>query len=80
MEACKEMVIKGLGYAILPASMLEGYKNIYRVDLFDNNKKPIHTNTWMYYSETLLDTKIVSQFVEFVKKYENQRRGQKDGY
>ncbi|WP_068672425.1 LysR family transcriptional regulator [Oceanobacillus sp. Castelsardo] len=75
MEACKEMVIKGLGYGILPASMLEGHKNINRVDLFDKHKKPIDTNTWMYYSETLLDTKIVSKFVEFVKKYESESKG-----
>ncbi|UJL46273.1 hypothetical protein KFZ58_18275 [Virgibacillus sp. NKC19-16] len=39
METCKEMVIMGLGYAILPTSMLEGNKGIYRVDLFDKNTK-----------------------------------------
>lgn len=72
MEACKEMVMKGLGYAILPASVLEGDKDIYRVDLFDRNKTSLDTNTWMYYSETLLDTKVVSEFVDFVKKHENE--------
>ncbi|MFD1065195.1 LysR family transcriptional regulator [Oceanobacillus locisalsi] len=75
VEACKEMVIKGLGYAILPASIMEGQKEIYRVDLFDKNKKAMDTNTWMYYSEALLDTKIVSEFVDFVKKHENKTKG-----
>lgn len=75
VEACKEMVLNGLGYAILPASIMEGQKDLYRVDLFDKNQKPIDTSTWMYYSESLLDTKIVSKFADFVKKHESETKG-----
>ena len=75
VEACKEMVIKGLGYALLPASMLEGSTDIFRVDLFDRHQTQVDIHTWMYYSEALLDTKIVSEFVDFVKKHNNKTRG-----
>lgn len=67
-DTCKEMVLNGLGYGILPSVLVQEHPNLHRLILNDKNGEPIVRRTWMMYREKSLETKVVKEFVEFVKK------------
>ncbi|WP_378952618.1 LysR family transcriptional regulator [Pelosinus sp. sgz500959] len=69
VDTCKEMVINGLGYAILPDRIVNEIPGIYKIYIRD--KKGIHVlrNTWMHFQKESLETKIIHAFVNFVKGY-----------
>lgn len=66
-ETCREMVMNGLGYAIIPGLVLDAAKDIYRVDATKKDGTPLKRETWMFYHEEFLELKLVHTFVEFVK-------------
>lgn len=68
VDTCKEMVVNGLGYGILPKRILEQEKDIHTKDLIDTDGMPIKRKTWMYYRNDLDDLKTVHSFIEFVKE------------
>lgn len=67
IDICKEMVINGLGYAILPGISVCNIKGIHKFYLCDQDKKPLLRKTWMLYQQEMLEMKLVSAFVTFVK-------------
>ncbi len=66
-ETCREMLLNGLGYAILPHSVLGDAEGLFKQDLLDAEGQPIVRRTWMYYHEETLELNLVRTFVEFVK-------------
>jgi DNA-binding transcriptional LysR family regulator len=66
-DTCKEMVLNGLGYGILPSVLIENNPELYRVQVRDSNGKPIVRRTWMLYHEQSLSLKFVREFIQFVK-------------
>ncbi|SFK73700.1 DNA-binding transcriptional regulator, LysR family [Paenibacillus sp. 1_12] len=68
VETCREMVIKGLGYAIVPSLVLEGIPNIHKIYITDKNGNPIQRRTWMYYQQDSLELNMVNAFVQFVEE------------
>jgi DNA-binding transcriptional LysR family regulator len=66
-DTCKEMVLHGLGYAILPGLVIDNEKDIYKIDITDKDGKPIIRQTWMFYHEEFLELKLVKTFVDFIK-------------
>jgi DNA-binding transcriptional LysR family regulator len=66
-DTCREMVIKGLGYAIMPSLVVDDTKNIYKMNILNRDGEPIKRETWMFYSKDFLELKLVSEFVDFVK-------------
>jgi DNA-binding transcriptional LysR family regulator len=66
-DTCKEMVIRSLGYGILPRSTLSDAKDLYKIDITDQDGKPIVRRTWMFYHQESLNIKAVRAFVDFVK-------------
>ena len=67
VDTCKEMVLNGLGYAIMPGMIWQGIADIHKVVITDKNGSPIIRKTWLVYQEELLEMNTVRSFVEFVK-------------
>jgi len=67
VETCKEMVINGLGYAILANLVVRPYPNLFIKPICDTKNEPITRKTWMYYHKDALQINIVRAFVEFIR-------------
>lgn len=66
-ETCKEMVLHGLGYGILPSILVSKNPELFKINIEDKNGNPIIRNTWMFYHEQSMEMKFIHSFVEFVK-------------
>jgi DNA-binding transcriptional LysR family regulator len=66
-DTCKEMVIKGLGYAILPSLVVKDVKDLYKISILNKDGETIKRETWMFYSKDFLGLKLVKTFVDFVR-------------
>ncbi|WP_248930748.1 LysR family transcriptional regulator [Paenibacillus hamazuiensis] len=66
-DTCREMVINGLGYAIMPSLVVEDSKDLYKMNITKKDGSPIKRETWMFYHEEFLELKIVNCFVDFIK-------------
>lgn len=67
-DTCKEMVLNGLGYGILPSVLVEDYQHLNRINLTDEKGNPLVRKTWMLYHEKSLEAKVVKEFVQFVRE------------
>ncbi|AVQ98198.1 LysR family transcriptional regulator [Oceanobacillus iheyensis] len=67
VETCKEMVINGLGYAILANLVVRPHSELFIKPLYLPDGKPITRKTWMYYHEDALELNIVKAFVQFIQ-------------
>lgn len=67
VDTCKEMIIHGLGYGILPCVIMKDYSDIYQKMLVDSKGDPLIRKTWLYYHEDVLEINMVNQFILFVK-------------
>ncbi|WP_134704594.1 LysR family transcriptional regulator [Ammoniphilus sp. YIM 78166] len=68
IDTCKEMVLHGLGYAILPSICLENDDHLHIYKLRSKNNTLITRKTWLIYRESSLQLSIVKAFVEFMEK------------
>lgn len=66
-ETCKEMVINGLGYAIMPSMILDDIDGLYKVEIKTKHDEPILRKTWMFYHEESLNLSMVKAFVSFIE-------------
>ena len=64
-DTCREMVINGLGYGILSSALVEKDRDLHRITVRDEQGAPIVRQTWMFYRESALETKMVREFVRF---------------
>ncbi|MEH7387108.1 LysR family transcriptional regulator [Bacillus sp. JJ1521] len=70
-DTCREMIIRGLGYAIMPARLLQGVEDfVYQIDLLKEDGTPHTRPTWMFYHASSLEQNVVKAFVNFVKENE----------
>ncbi|MGE7664473.1 LysR family transcriptional regulator [Ureibacillus composti] len=67
-DTCKEMVLNGLGYGILPSALVEGERDLHRIEIKNEEGEPIERKTWMFYHDDSLEMKVVKEFVEFIKE------------
>jgi DNA-binding transcriptional LysR family regulator len=67
-DTCKEMVLNGLGYGILPSVLVEDHSSLYRINLNNESGQPLVRKTWMLYHQESLELKVIKEFVEFIKK------------
>jgi len=68
-DTCKEMVLNGLGYGILPELYVKDLPHLHIIYLHDKQGRPIRRRTWMYCRNDALDLKVVRSFVDFIGKY-----------
>ncbi|GAA0447797.1 LysR family transcriptional regulator [Lentibacillus halophilus] len=67
VETCKEMVINGLGYAVLANLVVRPYPELVVKPLHHPSGNPITRKTWMYYHEDSLQMNIINAFVTFIR-------------
>ena len=67
LDICKNMVINGLGYGIMPSTILNDHENIYRIYITDREGKQILRKTWILYQQEILALKTVKLFIDFAK-------------
>lgn len=67
METGKEMVLNGLGYAILPTIVLGGQEDLYKMNLTTKHGEPWKRKSWMIYRKESLNLTLIKEFVEFMK-------------
>ncbi|ARK32268.1 LysR family transcriptional regulator [Halalkalibacter krulwichiae] len=67
-DTCKEMIVNGLGYGILPSVLVDDQPDLYRVDIKNEQGQPLKRKTWMLYHNESLEMKVVKEFVEFMRK------------
>ncbi len=70
LDTCKEMVVNGFGYAIIPSSILNGIDNLYKIGITKKNGEPILQRAWMVYHQESTEINVVKAFVEFVSSYD----------
>lgn len=70
LDTCKEMVLCGLGYAIVPSNIVASHKDLYCIDIKDKSGNVITRNNWIFYHEESLKLNIVKAFVDFAKDYD----------
>ncbi len=68
LSTCREMVVNGLGYGIMPTMIVNNIENLNKIVLTAKDGQPLLRRTWMLYHEEMLEMNIVSAFVEFIKK------------
>jgi DNA-binding transcriptional LysR family regulator len=69
VDSCKEIVLKGLGYAFLPEGIWEETDKIYKIPMIDKMGKPLVRKTWMIYREDNLKITLVKTFIDFVNSW-----------
>ncbi|SFE61080.1 DNA-binding transcriptional regulator, LysR family [Paenibacillus algorifonticola] len=72
IDACREMIVNGLGYAIMP-SMYFHENLLTKVEIKNKEGKPIIRYTWMFYHEESMQLNVVKAFVNFVKQLDFQK-------
>ncbi|MFX3624055.1 MAG: LysR family transcriptional regulator [Ectobacillus sp.] len=73
IETCKQMVLHGIGYAILPLTVLQEMSNkIHMLPLLVNGKR-LTRETWLLVNETALELKQVEAFVRLIREYADEK-------
>jgi len=67
VETCKEMVVNGLGYAILANLVVRPFPELYIKPIHDPEGKKITRKTWMYYHGDSMELNIVRAFITFIR-------------
>lgn len=65
VDTCKDMVLHGLGYAILPSLILDKVDNISTLIIKDRHGQSVIRKTFLIYQKELTDINLVRAFVDF---------------
>lgn len=68
IETCIEMVVHGLGYAIIPSICIKPNDKLHTINLASKKGEEILRNSWLVYRDSELQFPVVNTFVEFFKK------------
>ena len=68
VEACKELVLNGLGYAFLPDSLIQG-EEFECIPMIQADGKPLLRRTWMMYKSSQIKSAATRTFIEFMLSY-----------
>ena len=66
IETCKELVLNGLGYAILPEICIKGDDPLYKEPIVLNNNSFLQRETWIFYRDVTLELSQVKAFIDFL--------------
>jgi DNA-binding transcriptional LysR family regulator len=72
IDTCKQMVLNGLGYAILPSMCLAKVDPLYTAPIIMKDNKPLLRKTWIIYRETTLQLSYVKAFIDFLKDLQEE--------
>lgn len=68
IDTCREMVINGLGYAILPSICIKGFEHLHTYEISSKNNNDFSRRTWLIFQENALELSVVKVFVDFIKE------------
>lgn len=68
VDTCKEMIINGLGYGILPYMIMKNEPGIHMRVLHDMNDVPLIRKTWLYYHSDVSEITMVQKFIDFIRE------------
>ncbi len=66
IDTCRELVLNGLGYALLPGICLKGYTDLFIQEL-RLNEQNLNRQTWLVYNKNALELSQAKAFIEFIK-------------
>lgn len=70
IETCKQMAVNGIGYAILPSITLNGFEDVNKVPLTNDQAEfELTRDTWLIGYEATFELKQVEAFVEVVREH-----------
>lgn len=70
IETCKQMVLNGIGYAILPSITLDGIEHINKIPLSNSeNDLGLTRDTWLIGYESAFQLRQVNAFVNIVREH-----------
>lgn len=70
METCKELVLNGLGFAILPSILLSEEEKLYKTPCLNKNGDYVTRSTYLILKEQYLHNNVVKAFYNFIKEME----------
>lgn len=70
VDTCKEMIINGLGYAILSSNIVSKSENLSTIPIKNKQGEPVLRKTWMTYHEESVELNIVKAFIDFAKNFD----------
>lgn len=70
METCKEMVLNGLGYAILPNILLEDNEKLYKTPCLTKDGQHVKRKTWLIYKKEYSNNVLIKAFCDFLKDWD----------
>nr|WP_253299187.1 LysR family transcriptional regulator [Paenibacillus barcinonensis] len=68
-DSAREMVMNGLGYAIMPSMYFNGEK-LMKIHIKNRKGEPIIRRTYMFYHEEFMQLNQVNAFVQFLKNFD----------
>lgn len=74
MDTCRQMVLHGLGWAILPFIGLKKHDSLYTQELHWRDGTPVLRRTWMLYRNSSLELSAVQAFVNYIKTYYDRKK------
>lgn len=75
IETCKQLVINGIGYAILPAITLTGDEQVNKIPLLNQEDQyELTRDTWLIGYESSFDLKQVAAFTEMIQAHAKRVR------
>jgi len=69
MDTCQQMVLHGLGWAILPFIGLKQHDSLNTQELYWRDGRPVLRRTWMMHRNSSLELSAVRAFVDYLKEY-----------
>jgi len=67
-DACREMVVAGLGYAVFLSNVfLPPGSGLFEIPIYYSNYAPLLRNSWMVWQKDFSQVPLVSHFVDFVR-------------
>jgi DNA-binding transcriptional LysR family regulator len=70
METCKEMVLNGLGYAILPNILLEEDEELFKTPCLTKDGDHVKRQTWLIYKKEYGNNVLIKAFCDFLKGWD----------
>lgn len=70
METCKELVLNGLGYAVVPEILLNDKDDLYIYPCLNQNKEYIERETWLIYKTENIKNMTVKAFYDFINEWD----------
>lgn len=67
MSTCRQMILAGLGWSILPTIGIEDVPELFMQPLLKKDGRPLVRRTWLMYNKKMEDSPIIKAFINFMQ-------------